>query len=159
MRKVMVVFGSFVAGISITLLFLVFSGSQTSALAQGQSKGIVNEGLEPIVPPLHHNVFKGAHMTNVEQPLDGFECEDCSFTDVTLTYAGGAVRIVNPKFSGTTRLVLKGAAANTSVTVSFLQAMLQNQKPPTFSPNAPILKRATVKDVFSADLVTPYGQK
>jgi hypothetical protein len=69
------------------------------------------------------------------------------------------VRLVNPKFSGKIRLNLYGAAANTAVTVAYLQAMLQNQKPPAVNPNAPIIKTATAKDFFVADLVTPYGQK
>src|SRR5438477_11575410 len=114
MSKITVAVGSFIAGIASVLLFLMLSGSHTSTLAQA----VVNSGAEPSVPSLLGNVFTGAQISGGTQPLDGFECDGCTFKDVTFTYAGGAARITNPKFSGATRLVLKGAAANTAVTVS-----------------------------------------
>ncbi len=157
MSKITLAFVSFVAGISSAVLFFMLSGNQTSTLAQ--TRGVVIEGAEPTIPPLHANVFTGTHLGGVEQQLDGFECLNCEFSNVTLTYAGGAARIVNPKFSGTTRVIFKGAAANTLATVGFLQAMLQKQKPPMVNPNAPIIRTATATEPFVADLVTPYGQK
>jgi hypothetical protein len=158
MFKATVAFASFIAGAASVLFFHMLSGSQPSVLAQG-SKGVVMEGAEPIVPPLHNNVFSAAHLSGVTQPLDGFECEGCDFNDVTFTYAGGAARIANPKFSGTIRVEFKGAAANALVMNAFLQAAVQNQKPPTPSPNTPMMKKANLTTVFVADLVTPYGQK
>jgi hypothetical protein len=161
MSRVTVAVGSFIAGVSSTLLFLALSGSHTSTLAQEPRRsGFEITGQEPIVKPLPGIAFtRGKLYGPIEQSLDGLNCDSCLFDNVSFTYAGGAARIINPKFSGTTRLVLKGAAANTMATVAFLQAMLQNQQPPAVNPNAPIIRTATTKEVFVADLVTPYGQK
>jgi len=161
MSRITVAVASFVAGISSTLLFLALSGSHTSILAQEPPLGRAFSFGDkvPIVPPIGP-LMKGSEMHgNLEQPLDGINCEDCVFDGTMLTYAGGAVRLVNPKFSGSIRVKFSGAAANGLTMAAFLQAMLQNQKPPTYSPNAPIIRRATAKDVFIANLVTPYGQK
>jgi len=158
MSKVTAALGSFSAGVCSVLLFLMLSGSHTSTLAQ-LPKQAVFPGAEPTVPPLQNAVFTGTAFRGGEQQLDGLNCEECSFTDVTFTYAGGASRLVNPKFSGTTRVTFKGAAANALMTSAFLQSMLQNKKPPPTRQNDPIIKAALVKEAFTADLVTPYGQK
>jgi len=162
MSKVIFSLGSFVAGSFGTLFFFILFGNQTSTLAQAPAtKGFVVADAEPVVPPLRFgpDISSGQILNGVTQPLDGFACANCEFKDVTFTYAGGASAIVNPKFSGSIRITFKGAAANTLATVAFLQAILQNDKPPAYNPNAPIIKKAVAKEVFSADLVTPYGQK
>jgi hypothetical protein len=158
MSKITVAFESFVAGASSVLLLFMLFGNHTSMFAQGPPIGIGVTGAEPTVPPLGP-LMSGVGLEAREQPLDGLNCEQCTFGDVTFTYGGGAVRLIEPELSGTIRLNLKGAAANTAVTIAFLQAMLQNQKPPAVNPNKPIIKTATAKAVFRADLVTPYGQK
>ncbi len=160
MSKVTTALVSFVLG--VITAFLALSGSHTSTSAQEPPNGgfvATNPSFAPVVRPLTGGLNKGVGIANGQQPLDGFACDDCTFTNVELSYGGGPVRLVNPKFSGKIRLNLYGAAANTAVTVAYLQAMLQNQKPPAVNPNAPIIKTATAKDFFVADLVTPYGQK
>ena len=161
MSRVTVALVSFIAGISSALLFFMLSGNQTSTLAQAPPGEFIptNPRFTPLVPDLPAGFsMVGGGMSNAQQPLDGLTCDSCLFTNIDFSYGGGPVRLVNPKFSGRIRLHLVGAAANSVVMVSFLQAILQNQKPPAVTPNAPIIKAATTKDVFIADLVTPYGQ-
>lgn len=154
MSKVTVAFGSFVAGVTSALLFVMLLGSQTSTFAQG----VVMGGAEPVVPPLR-GVFTNLNVDKSDQPLDGLNCKGCKFKDVMFTYGGGATSLVDPEFSGTIRLTLKGAAANTVSVVAFLQAMTNNTHPPNTTHNEPIIRAATPKETFTADLVTPFGQR
>jgi hypothetical protein len=154
MSKVTVALASFVAGISSILIFPILFGSHTSTSAQG----VTVRDAEPKVPPLT-SPMSGITFRHETQPLDGVDCTGCVFSDVTLTYGGGGVRLVDPKFSGTIRVQFKGAAANALATAAFLQAALQNQKPPAPTLNTPTMKTAKLADVFVADLVSPYGQK
>jgi hypothetical protein len=161
MSKVTIAFVSFIAGIcSVLVLSLADSHTPTwtqPAFAQAP-RGVVIGGAEPVVPPLGP-LFTNANLSKLEQSLDGFHCEHCTFTDVTFTYAGGATLIVDPKFVGTMEVKFKGPAQNALLVIAFLQAMGQNQRPPAFNPNAPTIKRATAKEVFNADLITPPNQK
>ena len=164
MSKVTVAFVSFIVGSlsSSILLFFMLSGSHTSVSAQEPPKGgfvATNPALAPVVRALTGGVNKGVGIANGQQPLDGFACDDCTFKNVDFTYGGGPVRITNPKFSGTIRLTLYGAAANTIQMVAFLDAVTKKQAPAPVIPNAPIIRTAQTTEVVTADLITPYGQK
>src|SRR6266851_10342123 len=111
MSKVTVALVSFVAGISSTLLFSMLSGNQRSISAQEPEPGpaMIIVGAEPKVPPLAGVHFNGqVTTTGGVMPLDGIDCEGCTFSGPLFSYAGGAVRLTNPKFSGPVRVNFKG---------------------------------------------------
>src|SRR6266404_1521008 len=70
--------------------------------------GAVIEGAVPVFLPLERTpIFDGTSIFNTVQPLDGLDCRNCEFNNVTLQYWGGAYNLENAKFSGTTTLILK----------------------------------------------------
>ncbi len=161
MSKVTTALVSFALGVATA--FFALSGSHTSTVAQPvftQGGPLKLEGWEPIVKPLSGNVFTQSSFGGPGLlTFDGLECVDCSFKDVIFEYSGGPIRLVNPKISGPIRIKLNGAAANTVSVIQFLQAIEASRKPPAIAPNKPILRTATAKEVFTADLTTPFGQK
>jgi hypothetical protein len=163
MSKIALAVGSFIVGACSILLL----GSHTSISAQppqsvpSQPRStIVNiSDAIPAVPALRHIVFTKGAFTGGTQQLDGLECESCLFDNVTFTYGGGAVRLVNPSISGPIRVELTGAAANTVAVIQYLQAIDANRQPAPINPRTPILKSATARRVFKADFITPSGTK
>lgn len=160
MSKITVALSSFTLGMLIMFAAGRF-GNQTSTFAQSKPQPTfsVSEGSEPTIPPLRSNVFHGASLNGVKQPLDGFECEQCTFRNVTFTYAGGAVRLVNPKIDGPFTLELKGPAANALGVIQYLQAIGGQRKPAPapIVPNRPIIRTASASTTFTEDFITPYS--
>lgn len=120
--------------------------------------GVKIGGVQPSFLPIDRTpIFTNFTLASEPQSLDGFDCRDCTFKDVELTYSGGAYHLENAKFSGTTRLVLTGAAANTLAFVQFMQDIasgLPGVPPP---PNKPIERKATAKKPMTRmDATAPF---
>jgi hypothetical protein len=94
---------------------------------------------------------------DVEQRLDGLDCTNCTFKDVTLDYEGGIFNLVNASFSGRIRLVLKGTAANTASAVSMLAAIGSGNRATLPAPNQPVIKATIVKQPVKLDWKSPYS--
>ena len=71
---------------------------------------------------------------SAEQILDGLNCKHCVFTSPTLTYGGGAAKLLNTEFDGVVKLNLIGAAANTVRALEWWQEMMRQQRPPATPP-------------------------
>lgn len=115
--------------------------------------GIPNS--EPPVPGLAPAICSGS-MKNGTQALDGLDCRNCTFDGVALEYAGGAYNLQDAQFSGVTRIVLKGAAANTVSILPLLAAIEAGQRLEQPNPNAPIIRSTTAKGLQRLSLVSPY---
>jgi hypothetical protein len=134
MSKVMLASGSFTVGVCFALAIsagiqtptwaqVVISGGSLSGNAGG---GVANRAAEPTVPAVRMIQLDGTKLLgNQVQSLDGIDCEQCTISAATLTYAGGTYRL-NGTASGM-RLVLKGPAANTFALLNQLGAF---RKPP-----------------------------
>jgi hypothetical protein len=177
MSKITVALGSFTLGAVCS--FLLF-GSQTLTLAQSSApqapspvppatrcvidgltaKGVGGKvfefGTEPKVLGFGPAVCR-ATIEDSTQSLDGLNCTDCVFTNATLEYSGGAYNFVRTSFIGTTRVVLKGPAANTVATLPLLEAIAAGSAEPPPNPNRPILKSATAKTPVRIDWRSPYS--
>jgi hypothetical protein len=177
MSKITLALGSFAVGLLVGSLFL---GSHTVTFAQAPSSlpsappatarkyqftdvsvsGATGSGIEfgkeAVVPGLGPALLR-LHVNGGAQVLDGLDCDDCDFIGATLKYAGGAVRLKNPLFSGIVRVELTGAAANTAALLPLLSAIAAGQTPNPVNPNKPILETASLKaEVKLADWQTPY---
>jgi hypothetical protein len=157
MSKITVSLGSLVFG----ALVMFFFGSQISSIVQSASAtmGIVNEAAIPKVAPLQSITFSGAHLTNVVQPLDGLDCRDCTFQNVTFEYSGGAFNLSHARISSPMRVIFKGAAANALQVLALVEALNSRVKPAPTVPENPKIEAATKKYTILADIVSPYGQK
>jgi hypothetical protein len=118
MRNLITAFGSFVAGVLITLL-LGLGSPHTSTVIQPVSAETIFahvEGAAPPVPDINLAHFnKGVSATGVILELDGIDCEDCIVKDGgTIRYSGGKYKFTNLQRSGRLTIDLKGAALNTA---------------------------------------------
>ena len=167
MSKVTISVVSFGAGLCTALSLGLLNGHQTSTLAQAvppasaapfQPIGI--GGAIPEVPPLRHNIVENFPFGNgrdeVMQQLDGLECRNCSFNNVTLTYGGGEYDLRNISFVGKWELRLTGAARNTMQLVSFLQSMKNAPRimPVPPAKDMPIIIEASTTEKITTDLVS-----
>jgi len=154
MSKVTVALGSFTLGVLIMFLF----GNHTSIFVQSASaqKMIALAG-EPTIPPLHGTI-SSVVIENFTQPLDGLDCKDCVFKNVTFEYSGGAYKLVNAHISTPMHVVLKGAAANTVGLLAFVESLNASTKPKPLQPNAPLFRTAENTQTITVDFISPYGQ-
>jgi hypothetical protein len=87
MRKLTMAFGSFLLG-AICMYF--FDNPHTSTFLHpvfAQNPVAVKmEGAIPTVPPLSGNVFNGGGFNGMTHALDGTECVNCKFNNVTFEY-------------------------------------------------------------------------
>ncbi|MBZ5668541.1 MAG: hypothetical protein LAO04_02280 [Acidobacteriia bacterium] len=128
MSKTMLALESFVVG--AFCMFFMLSGSHTSILAQS---GLGLPDAIPVVPPLSSIEVRDSHFGTEPQQLDGLNCKECTFDNVTLTYGGGAYHLENCRFSGTTRVVFTGAAQNALAVLPLIAAITSgnpNPNPP-----------------------------
>jgi hypothetical protein len=121
-------------------------------------EGVLIEGAQPSFLPIDRTpIFNNYTLANESQQLDGFDCRGCTFRDVELTYSGGAYHIENARFSGTTRLVLTGAAANTLAFLQFMQGIASGLPGVPPLPNKPVERRATAKKPMTGmDITAPF---
>jgi len=104
------------------------------------------EGAIPSFRPLESTpIFEDFTFASVGQPLDGLDCRGCKFNNVTLRYSGGAYNLDNAQFSGTTRLVLEGAAANTLAFLKLLNGLSTGIPLASLPPNKPLERKARAK--------------
>jgi hypothetical protein len=85
------------------------------------------------------------------------ECKECIFKDVVLEYSGGAYTLENCSFSGTIRVVLKGASANTVVILPLLEALGSGKPPVAPIPKRPVDRLTTAKNVMTISFSSPYS--
>jgi hypothetical protein len=91
------------------------------------------------------------------QPLDGLDCRGCTFNDTVLKYSGGAYNLEGAKITGTTHLVLEGAAANTVAFLEFMHGIASGVPSASFPPNRPIERRAIAKKPMTKmDFTAPF---
>lgn len=181
MSKVTLALGSFVVGLCIgSLMFgnhavtfaqapsvpppekppshrMIFKGGGAKGAGPG-SAGVRVQGTIPTFLPLEQTpIFENFTFFDEAQDLDGIECTRCTFNNVTLRYSGGAYKLTDDIFTGTTRVELGGAAANTISFIALLQAIAAGQKAEPPNPNRPVLKAATAKSAFQTSWAGPYG--
>ncbi len=158
MSKIMLAFGSFIVGASV--MFLMLSGSHTSTFAQvlGGPGGVLVSAEVPTVPPANLH-FSKATWSGLVQQLDGVDCTDCVFNNVSFTYGGGAFNFNNVAISKNFRLTLTGAAANTIILLRILEAISAAKPPIPPQPQTPIQRTAIAKQTVTISLASPYGFK
>ena len=116
-------------------------------VAERNSAPILPNGI-PIIKSLTDFplVKTGEFSHDTAMPLDGLDCETCSFEDALLVYGGGPFRLGNATFKGRVGVQLVGAAANTVALLQLIAALKQNDsKVPQPQSNKPIRKQAQVK--------------
>jgi hypothetical protein len=150
MSKTTLVLSSFASGLLVGSL--VF-GSHIVTVAHSSSpvpqvKGLIVSGLIPTIPGLGPRI-ESLNLDATGQDLDGLNCGECVFNNAALTYSGGAFRMDKASFSGTTRLTLKGAAANGVAMVPLMIALARGQKPAPPRSNVPIIKTAITKETIT----------
>jgi hypothetical protein len=110
--------------------------------------GAVIGGAIPIFRPLETTpIFDGVNIFNTTQALDGLDCRNCAFDNVALQYWGGAYNLENAKFSGTTTLVLEGAAANTIAFLKFMDGLSVGTPPPSLPADKPVEKQSNIPSI------------
>jgi hypothetical protein len=126
--------------------------------AGNSGTGVLIQGAIPSFIPLENTpIFEDFTFFNTGQPLDGLDCRGCKFNDVTLRYGGGAFNLDNTQFSGTTRLVLEGAAANTLAFLKLMNGLSTGIPPASLPPNKPVERRARAKKpVPKIDFTAPF---
>ena len=158
MSKVAIALGSFILGACTMLFSVALLGSHTSTFAHSSAQlRAIGTGGEPTVPGITMHAEHFGLAGGLLQSIDGLDCKDCKFSDVTLEYSGGAFQLTNFPFSGPLRVNLKGAAANTVAFLNLVQAIAASQRPPEPKPNSPIIKTATIKETMTGDFASPYG--
>ena len=126
--------------------------------ARHGSPGVSLGGAEPLLRPLEmFPKVEDFTFEDVDQRLDGLDCTNCTFKDVTLDYEGGNFNLVNASFSGRIRLVLKGTAANTASAVSMLAAIGSGNRATLPGPNQPVIKATIAKQPVKLDWKNPYS--
>jgi hypothetical protein len=176
MTKVTVAFGSFIVGAVFGSLFL---GIHTSTLAQARSSSLSSDGKPynmvgmideaskgeavgfspnglPNVPPIMMRVSRLKITNGGSQTIDGLLCDNCEFHDATLKYSGGAFQFTNFKFTGTTKVEVSGAAANTFAFMRLMNAIAAGSPAPKVEPNKPLEQIAIAKVAFTASLRSPF---
>ncbi len=120
--------------------------------------GVLIQGAIPSFIPLENTpIFEGYRFSNVGQPLDGLDCHDCTFDNTVLRYGGGAFNLENVRFSGTTKLVLDGAAANTLAFLKFMNSLPTGVPLASPPPNKPIERKARAKNPLpKVDFTPPF---
>jgi hypothetical protein len=159
MSRLFVAIASFTAGVCAAAVVI---GSGSSTLAQNMA--IRNTPAIPVVPPgpvisLHNVAFSTIGGNDGVQQLDGLRCDGCRFDDAVLTYGGGNFELKNVTISGTARLQLTGAAANTVALIDALESigLDSNAILPNLIPQRPINKTVTIKKpTRKLDLRPPF---
>ena len=146
---------------SLILISLVgVFGQDTATLGQSSPSAPTGKGIElkrePIVPSLSSITERGITLRNAVQPLDGLNCENCTFENVTFEYSGGAYRLVGCTFHGTIRVGFKGAAANTLALLAIVEAT-RAPKPPSGPSPGPTPRSFTASTPITADWISPQS--
>jgi hypothetical protein len=122
----------------------------------GDGEGVHIEGAIPMFRALETTpIFTDVTIFNTKQSLDGLECHNCNFNDADLRYSGGAFNLENVKFTGTIRLVLDGAAANTVAFLDLMKRISPGAPVVSPAPQTPIKKKAITKRPSTPISFTP----
>jgi hypothetical protein len=160
MSKLLLVLVSFIVGAVISAAVIEFSKNNSNIGEQSlieseaiaESRGIVIEGAEPVVPPIGVEV-KDSSFEKLIQPLDGMNCTNCSFKDIVLEYSGGSFKLVNASFSGSLKVNFKGAAANTFILEKYLE-LISKPKVPLHPKPSQKPKFIKIKEPINMDLIS-----
>jgi hypothetical protein len=154
MSKVAVALAAFIAG-ACSVVFI--SGKYISIMSAmaNQPWHQAESGTAPIIPSLGATRL-GVFVSNGTQSLDGLDCENCSFSNVTLEYSGGAFNLKNSSFAGPVRVKLEGAAANTVAFLQLVQALRISERAKQPALRKPVQKLAIVTKKVTGDFEAPY---
>jgi hypothetical protein len=173
LTKPFALISAFVLGVMLTLciqkLYLRIAAAPVFAQASAvpQQRGSENSmlsifGMNPASVPAYADISRNGKISNLnfknaQQILDGLRCNDCSFTDTELNYSGGPFELKNTRFSGTTHVILSGAAANTSELLKLLNGIGTGKPPIPNSQNERPKQKARAKKpvvvTFSATFI------
>lgn len=150
---------SFSLGSAVTLLSARQSPVGPQARTPPQEPN-VDMGRMPIVPQGFGGRSGPVIVSGGLIILDGYACLGCTFQDVTLRYGGGVFGLSNANITGTARIELVGAAANTVAFLSTIGVGCYKRPEPLERPhpNVPIVKTAKFEKPILVDLNSPYGQ-
>lgn len=133
MSKFALVVGSFTLGaifgaMSSGHIGAASASAQLPELPAPQQQGPLQQSftsdLAPRVPPLKHNRLIQVHIGNgFVTPLDGLECESCTFDNPVLEYGGGAFDLKDTTFKGQVTIQYTGAAANTIALIGYMNGI------------------------------------
>jgi hypothetical protein len=154
MFKVAIALAAFIAG-ACSMVFISGKYVPIMIALANQPWHQAESGTEPIIPSLGTTRL-GVFVSNAKQSLDGLDCENCSFSNVTLEYSGGAFNLKNSSFVGPVRVNFKGAAANTVAFLQLVQALSISERPKQPAPRKPMHKFAMVKETVTGDFEAPY---
>ena len=108
----------------------------------------------PGLPPMPAQPMIGI-LVNGTRQLDGLNCFNCRFHDVTLTYAGGQFRCIDCWFDGTVSIQFSGAAANALALNGWVKQLRDpKQSEPTMLPASQFLQDASA-EALKVTLVSP----
>lgn len=111
--------------------------------------------LRTLGPEFDNAKIVGTAANPAAQILDGLNCKGCTFSNAVLTYSGGAVRLEDMAFTGTTTLRLEGAAANTVALLELWKAINKGLPTAPAVPSKPPVRRATPKPRTRGNFETP----
>ena len=132
----------------------IFRGGGVSNSGTGV---LIGGGIPAFIPLDRTPIFEDFNFSDVGQPLDGLDCRGCTFKDTRLTYSGGAYHLENANFSGTTTLVLTGAAANTVALLQFMNGLARGMPSMSLPPRKPIQRKAIAKKPLpKIDFTAPF---
>lgn len=136
------------------LFFIASSGMPIITEAQ---EGVMVTGAEPVVPRMGVKL-KSVTIAGFTQPLDGVDCEECTFKNLVLTYSGGSFRLVKPRFENVS-IELKGAAKNTVALLDFIR-VITSPPPPKQLPDPKANPMVPIKNILTTvDLISPVMNK
>jgi hypothetical protein len=152
MTKIAIALASFVADAAS----MFFVGNHTSTFAASQGATLAPE----VKPPSF--TMQGFSTSGIGYKLDGIICTDCTFSDVTFVYGGGAYLLRNVQMSKPIRLRLEGAALNTANLLNsfgLLGCHANEPKPP--APKLPQIMEATyvATPKENRDFISPVGNQ
>ena len=159
LKTIAVIVLSFSLGSAVTFLSAGQHSVGPQAKAPPQEPN-VDMGRMPIVPQGFGGTSGSVIVSGGLVILDGYACLGCTFQNVTLRYGGGVFGLSHANITGTARIELVGAAANTVAFLSTIGVCCYKRPEPLERPrpNVPIIETAKFEKALLVDLRSPYGQ-
>ena len=135
--------------------------THTSTLAQSASPPSVESfsavqlgDATPVVPSLPGTRVAGLSLSDAVQVLDGLNCRDSTFKNVTFKYGGGPYRLEGCKFEGEITVLFSGAALNVMGLLQDVEKIGMQMAPSAPSPT-PQPRKTPIAAPIVADLISP----